>query len=98
MESLNQLTNECRAEILRAWSEISEICNTIYAQRKQFFEERKKFENKQNKLTKLMNKLDEDAYIFTVPGKFPEAYRKTIDELQRRRSYNMAAEKVCYLF
>jgi len=44
-----------------------------------------------------LNKLEEDCFIFTVPGKFPEAYRKTIDELQRRKSYNVAAHKVCYL-
>jgi len=98
VDNLNELIKECQEKILRAWSDINGICNTIYAQRKQFFEDRKKFDNKQNKLVKVMNKLEEDAYIFTVPGKFPEAYRKTIDELQRRKSYNIAAEKVCYLF
>ena len=32
-----------------------------------------------------------------MPGKFPEAYRETIDELQRRKAHNIATEKVCYL-
>ena len=43
----------------------------------------------------MINKLDEDSYIFTIPGKFPEAYHKTIDELQRRKAYNIAVEKMC---
>lgn len=35
-----------------------------------------------------MNKLVDDSFIFSIPGKFPEAYHKTIDELQRRKEYN----------
>ena len=58
----------------------------------------RKFDSKSNKLALLLNKLEEDSYIFSVPGKFPEAYMKTIDELQRRKAYSVAAEKVCYLF
>ena len=83
--------------ILRSWHEISGVCSAIYLQRKQFFEERKKFENKQIKLTKLMTKLEEDSYIFTIPAKFPEAYHRTIQELQRRKIYNEAISKVCIL-
>jgi hypothetical protein len=52
---------------------------------------------KQNKLTKQLSKLQEDSFIFSVPGKFPEAYRKTIDELQRRKVFNIATKKLCYL-
>jgi hypothetical protein len=29
-----------------------------------------------------------------VPGKFPEAYMKTIEELQRRKAYNIATEGI----
>jgi hypothetical protein len=46
---------------------------------------------------RVTQKLDEDSYIFTIPGKFPEAYHKTISELQRRKAYNIAIEKACTL-
>jgi hypothetical protein len=35
-------------------------------------------------MTKILDKLVEDSFIFTIPGKFPEAYHKSIAELQRR--------------
>jgi hypothetical protein len=44
-----------------------------------------------------MTKLEEDSYIFTIPAKFPEAYHRTIQELQRRKIYNEAISKVCIL-
>ena len=45
-----------------------------------------------------MIKLEEDSYIFTIPGKFPEAFQKTIEELVRRKVFNIAIEKLCQLF
>ena len=52
---------------------------------------------KQNKITRQLQKIEEESFIFSVPGKFPEAYRKTIDELQRRKIFNIATKKLCYL-
>lgn len=37
-----------------------------------------------------MAKIEEDSFIFSIPGKFPEAYYKSISELQRRKIYNKA--------
>lgn len=44
----------------------------------------------------MLNKLHEDSYIFGVPGKFPEAYGQTIEELERRKVSNIATERICY--
>ena len=44
-----------------------------------------------------MTKLEEDSYIFTIPAKFPEAYYRTIEELKRRKVYNLAISKICSL-
>ena len=46
----------------------------------------------------LLNKLNDDCFIFTIPGKFPEAYHETIDELTRRKAYNIALERLCTIF
>lgn len=73
--------NTFQEKIVIYWKEIQIRCKDIYAQRKQFFEDRKKFETKHEKLMRMTQKLDEDSYIFTIPGKFPEAYHKTINEL-----------------
>jgi hypothetical protein len=81
IKELTLRINEFMTSIIHSWSEISDVCNTIFEQRKQFFEEMRKFDSKSNKLALLLNKLEEDSYIFSVPGKFPEAYMKTIDEL-----------------
>ena len=61
--------------------EIQHRCKQIYLHRKQFFEEKKRAEVKVDHLDRFMRKLDEDSYILTIPGKFPEAYQKTIGEL-----------------
>ena len=42
-----------------------------------------------------MKKLDDDVFIFSIPGKFPEAYYNTISELQRRKVYNKALATLC---
>ena len=42
-----------------------------------------------------MAKLDEDVFIFSIPGKFPKAYKNTINELQRRKVYNKAFVTLC---
>lgn len=89
---------DCQERIRQYWQVIKSNCDTIYIQRKQFFEDRKKFENKQQKLSLLLNKLNDDCFIFTIPGKFPEAYHKTIDELIRRKAYNIALDRLCTIF
>lgn len=90
------MINECQKCIVINWERIDEIQGLIMDQRNQFYQERLKFQDKQDNLTRLCTKLEEDTYIFTIPGKFPEAYRKTIYELQRRKAYNCAVEKLCY--
>jgi len=44
-----------------------------------------------------MAKVEEDSFIFSIPGKFPEAYYKSISELQRRKVYNKAVQTLCDL-
>ena len=83
--------------ILRSWEQIYSAYTSIYIQRKEFFDERKKLENKQIKLEKLLAKIEEDSFIFSIPGKFPEAYYKSISELQRRKVYNKATQTLCDL-
>ena len=46
----------------------------------------------------MLNNFLDDCFVFTIPGKFPEAYYKTIDELLRRKAQNQAIKEVCKLF
>ena len=89
--------NEGNQSIMNSWAEVKNDFDTIHAQRKEQFEKRGKFDAKEANLRELMQRLDTDSYIMTVPGKLPESYQKTIEELERRKSLNLAIEKVCLL-
>ena len=82
-------------KIIYGWKEIKFRCNKIYDIRGQYFQERTKEEKRQQKLDHTMLKLEEDAFIFDVPGKFPEAMQATVEELGRRKSFNVAFVKMC---
>ena len=41
-----------------------------------------------------MKQLDKESIFLSVPGKVPEAYTKTIEEMQRRKAFSIALERM----
>jgi hypothetical protein len=44
-----------------------------------------------------MKRLEEDSFIFSIPAKIPEAYQKTMFELQRRKAFSISIAQTCEL-
>lgn len=91
LDALAKKISTFQGKIMVSWTHVSNVHDQIFQNRKQYFDDRNALLTKQNKLTRQLKKLEEESFIFSVPGKFPEAYRKTIDELIRRKVFNLSS-------